>query len=65
LINQPKDYFELLAVNVNDHRCKKNETPDLIHLFVKKLQWVFVAEMKIAGPPDKKKSQHEQLDFMV
>jgi hypothetical protein len=45
LINQPTDYFELLEVSVNDQLCKKNETPDLIHLFVKNYSEL-VAEMK-------------------
>jgi hypothetical protein len=53
LINQPKDYFELLEVNVNDQLCKKNETPDLIHLFVKNYNG-FVAEMKKLDPLIKK-----------
>lgn len=35
LINQPDNYFELLDTNINDQLCRKNETPDLIHLFVK------------------------------
>ena len=35
LINEPADYFELLEINISDQLCKKNETPDLVHLFVK------------------------------
>lgn len=35
LINKPDDYFELLQMNISDQLCKKNDTPDLIHLFVK------------------------------
>ncbi|MDP9229661.1 MAG: DUF3052 domain-containing protein [Bacteroidota bacterium] len=34
-INEPDNYFELLQTNIKDQSCKKNETPDLIHLFVK------------------------------
>jgi len=34
LVNQPGNYFELFETNVADQLCKKNETPDLIHLFV-------------------------------
>ncbi|MEP6701081.1 MAG: DUF3052 domain-containing protein [Bacteroidota bacterium] len=35
LINQPDDYYSLLEINISDQLCKKNEIPDLIHLFVK------------------------------
>ena len=35
LINQPADYYSLLEINVSSQICKKNETPDLVHLFVK------------------------------
>jgi len=35
LINQPDNYFELLETTINDQLCGKNETPDLVHLFVK------------------------------
>lgn len=35
LVNQPDDYYELLETNVSDQLCGKNETPDLVHLFVK------------------------------
>jgi hypothetical protein len=35
LINEPDNYFELLETNVRDQLCKKNETADWIHLFVK------------------------------
>src|SRR5215208_43158 len=35
LINIPDDYFNLLEVNPEDQLCKKNETANLIHLFVK------------------------------
>jgi hypothetical protein len=35
LINQPDDYYSLLETNIKDQLCRKNETPDLIHLFVK------------------------------
>lgn len=34
LINEPKNYFELLEADVREQRCKTNEIPDLIHLFV-------------------------------
>jgi hypothetical protein len=35
LINEPGNYYELLETNIADQVCKKNETPDLIHLFVR------------------------------
>ena len=35
LINEPGNYFDLLEANISDQLCKKNETPDLIHLFIK------------------------------
>src|SRR6187431_1219810 len=45
LINQPDDYYSLLEVNISDQVCKKNETPDLVHLFVKNNK-EFEMEMK-------------------
>ena len=44
-INKPDDYFKLLEVNIDDQVCKKNQTPDFIHLFVKNVK-EFEAEMK-------------------
>lgn len=35
LINSPVDYFDLLETDISDQICKKNESPDVIHLFVK------------------------------
>jgi len=35
LINQPDNYFELLEADISDQSCKKNETPDFVHLFAK------------------------------
>jgi hypothetical protein len=35
VINEPDNYFELLEADVSKQFCKKNETPDLVHLFVK------------------------------
>ena len=34
LINQPDNYFNLLEQDISHQLCKKNETPDLVHLFV-------------------------------
>jgi hypothetical protein len=45
LVNEPGNYFELLETNISKQLCKKNETPDLIHLFVK-MNKEFVSEMK-------------------
>ena len=45
IINKPGDYYELLEVDIDDQSCKKNETPDLIHLFVKNVK-EFETEMK-------------------
>src|SRR4051812_37429462 len=35
LLNAPGNYFDLLGVNLKTQLCKKNELPDLVHLFVK------------------------------
>lgn len=35
LLNRPDNYFELLEVDISEQLCSKNETPDLVHLFVK------------------------------
>lgn len=45
LINKPGDYFELLQMNISDQLCKKNDKPDLIHLFVESNK-EFEKEMK-------------------
>jgi len=45
VVNQPRNYFELLETNITDQLCKKNETPDLIHLFVTTKK-EFESEMK-------------------
>lgn len=55
LINQPDDYYSLLDVNVKDHLMKKNETPDLVHLFAKNYK-EFDNEMKKLKPVCKKNS---------
>jgi hypothetical protein len=49
LINKPVDYFKLLETDISNQICKKNETPDLIHLFVKNLK-EFETEMKKLKP---------------
>jgi hypothetical protein len=45
LMNEPLDYFKLLEADISDQLCPKNETPDLVHLFVVKNK-VFEAEIK-------------------
>ena len=32
LINQPDDYYSLLEINISNQLCRKNETPDFVHL---------------------------------
>ena len=49
LIQQPDDYFKLLELNISEQICKKGETPDLIHLFVKN-NAAFENEMKKLKP---------------
>jgi len=45
LVMEPVNYPEILAADINYQRCKKNETPDLVHLFVTHNK-VFEANMK-------------------
>jgi len=45
VINKPDDYYKLLEVDISDQSIRKDETPDLIHLFVKSAK-EFEAEMK-------------------
>jgi hypothetical protein len=35
LLNEPDNYYDLLETNISEQLCKKIETPDIIHLFVK------------------------------
>ena len=49
LINKPADYFKFLEADIRDQLCTKNETPDLIHLFVKNIK-EFETEMKKLKP---------------
>ena len=53
LINPPHDYYDLVEVNLDEQLVKKNEIPDLVHLFVQ-YQKEFVAEMKKLKPIIKK-----------
>jgi hypothetical protein len=45
LLMEPDNYPELLKTNIKVQRCKKNETPDLVHLFAANNK-VFEATMK-------------------
>ena len=45
LIAKPQNYYELLEADVSSQTCKKNETPDFVHLFVKTNK-EFEAQMK-------------------
>ena len=45
LVNEPAGYFILLETNIQDQLIKKNEMPDIIHLFAKN-QKEFESEMK-------------------
>ena len=56
LINEPKEYYELLETNLNEQLCKKSEMPDFVHLFVKNNN-EFFDEMKKLKSIIKKKSQ--------
>ena len=38
LINEPGNYYELLETNIGNQQCKKNDIPDLVHLFVKNIK---------------------------
>lgn len=35
VIYQPENYFELLELDISSQFCRKNDVPELIHLFVK------------------------------
>ena len=49
LVNSPDDYYDLLETDISEQLCKKNETPDLIHLFVKNEKEI-ESEMKNLKP---------------
>ena len=49
LVNRPDDYYDLLETDISEQLCKKNETPDFIHLFVKN-EKEFESEMKKLKP---------------
>ena len=45
LVNAPDNYSDLLGVNIRDQLSRKNDVPDLVHLFVKS-EKEFEAAMK-------------------
>ena len=45
LLNEPANYANLLETNITDQLCRKNETPNLVHLFVTSNKF-FEAAMK-------------------
>jgi len=49
LIKEPENYFNLLEADIRDQSVRKNEVPDLIHLFVKDNK-EFETEMKKLKP---------------
>ena len=53
LINKPGDYYLLLETDLEDQLCRKDDTPDLVHLFVKSCK-EFETEMKKLNPVYKK-----------
>jgi hypothetical protein len=53
LIHQPDNYYSLIETNISGQLCKKNETPDIVHLFVK-TEKEFEVEMKKLKPVCKK-----------
>jgi len=55
IINRPGDYYNLLEVDITDQSCRRNEIPDLIHLFVKSAK-EFEYEMKALKSVCKKNS---------
>jgi hypothetical protein len=49
LLNEPANYPDLLKANISAQLCKKNEAPDLVHLFVINNK-VFEAAMRKLQP---------------
>jgi hypothetical protein len=56
LVNPPGDYYSLIKTNIRDQLVKKNETPDLVHLFVKNNKG-FESAIKKMEPVLRKKSK--------
>ena len=49
LLHAPEDYYSFLETDITDQLCKKNEAPDLIHLFVSNNS-LYETEMKKLKP---------------
>jgi len=49
LINEPHDYISLMETDVSNQLCRKDQLPDLVHLFVKTFK-EFEREMKNLKP---------------
>ena len=64
LLNEPANYADLLETDISEQLCKKNETPDLVHLFVINNK-VFEAAMKKLQPVCQKESCYFNLGIMV
>lgn len=45
LINAPENYSDLLETDISEQLCKKNDVPDLVHLFAKSVK-EYESEMK-------------------
>jgi RecG-like helicase len=45
LIHQPDNYYDLMAADITEQLCKKNNVPDIVHVFVKNNK-EFEKEMK-------------------
>jgi hypothetical protein len=55
LMNQPDGYYKLLEADISDQLIKRNETPDLVHFFVKNIK-EFETKMKKLKPVIKQNS---------
>ncbi|MEO6612300.1 MAG: hypothetical protein ABIT05_06165 [Chitinophagaceae bacterium] len=56
LVHPPEDYYSLIETDIRDQLVKKNETPALVHLFVKNNK-EFESEMKKVKPVYKKNTE--------
>jgi hypothetical protein len=56
LINEPDNYYTLLDNDISKQRCKQNDIPGFIHLFVKS-ENEFEIEMKKLKPLIKKNTE--------
>ena len=55
VVHAPDDYFALLEKDISGQLCKKNELPDLVHLFAANRK-IFEKEMQALQPICKKKT---------